>query len=74
MLSKLFAALALLVLPSAAFYGAYVLTDRVFQWKLVPLPFEPYGLAAGIGCFFWTLSGLMALVFGKRKRDKGGSR
>lgn len=73
MLSKLFTALAVIVLPAAAFYGAWALTDRFFRWKLIPLPFEPYGLAAGAGCFFWTLS-LLVLVLGKRKNMKEVSR
>jgi hypothetical protein len=68
-LSKLFAALAITVLPAAAFSGTYVFTEHFFRWKLIPLPFEPFGVALGTGSFFWTLS-LLILVLGKGKKKK----
>lgn len=74
MLSKLFSALALVVLPGAAFYGGYALTERMFRERLIPLPFEPSALTAGVGCFFWTLAFLVWWVFGKHKKNKGGPR
>lgn len=67
MLSKLFAALAILILPPAAFYAGYLLTDAYFRRQLVPAPFEACGIAAGAGCFFLTLS-LLVLLLEKKKK------
>jgi hypothetical protein len=64
----------LIFLPPFAFYGAYVLTDLVFRWKLVPFPFEPYGLAAGIGCFFWTLAFWVRVLEKRKRKMKESSR
>ena len=67
-MKALFEFLLVTLLPCAAFSGGYVLTDRVFCTKLIPYPFEGYGIAVGAGCFFWTLALLTGLVGKKRKK------
>jgi hypothetical protein len=61
-LSKLLAALAILALPPLAAYAGWLFTENWFKTRLVPLPFEPSGMAVGAGCFLWTLSLLILLV------------
>jgi hypothetical protein len=67
-LSKILAALAILTLPPAAGYAGWLFTENWFETKLVPLPFEPSGMAVGAGCFLWTLSLLILLLFKKRRK------
>jgi len=63
----LFEFLLVAVLPAAAGYGGYQLTDYYFRMKLIPLPFETFGLTVGAGCFFWTLALLTGFIGKKRK-------
>ena len=66
-MKALFEFLLVAVLPAAAGYGGYQLTDRIFRERLIVLPFESSGLAVGAGCFFWTLA-LLTLWVGKKQK------
>ena len=52
----------LLLLPCAAFVEGYRFTEIYFKKKMIPFPFENFGLVAATGCFFWVL-GFVALVW-----------
>ena len=67
-MKALFEFLLVAVLPAAAGYGGYALTELVFRKRFIPLPFESSGLAIGAGCFFWTLAILTLWVGMKRKK------
>jgi hypothetical protein len=60
-LAILFRFLLFIVFPIAAFVGGYQLTDLVFREKVIPYPFEIYGVAMGLGFFFWMLA--LASIF-----------
>ena len=57
------------ILPGAAFYGGYVLTEHFFRWKLIPYPSEHAAIAVGLGFFFWTLA-VVALILGKMSKRR----
>ena len=54
-------------LPCAASVEGYWLTEQYFKRKMIPFPFEHFGVAVGLGCFFWAL-GLVILIWTLCKR------
>lgn len=51
----LYKLLGMILLPAASGVGAYFYTEQVFREKLVPYPFQKFGLAAGAGLYFFVL-------------------
>jgi hypothetical protein len=61
---------------SGVFFAAYRLTEAWFRLKLIPYPFEFYGIAAGVAMMAWAFSLLQFLellwakLFNTEKKDK----
>ncbi len=57
----LFNLICLCILPIAAGFGSYFLTEVYFREKLIPYQFHLYGLAVAAGTYFFVLAFFFAI-------------
>ena len=70
LLRAVFALLGFVVFPAAAYLAASHCTKIYFEKKMIPLPFERFGVAVGAGSCLWVLAIsflVLALVSKKRR-------